>query len=105
MTPHDSVRKAAEAIRIHWTTQAQIGITELLPQKSFDEDTASIIESNCHVTEMEAALEKARKLITDYISLIESDYEGRNGIIGDMKAVHADAKEALAAIDALKGDK
>lgn len=102
MTPHDSVRKAAEAIRIHWTTQAQIGITELLPQKSFDEDTASIISLHCHVTEMEAVMEKCEKAVRSVDSYFRKH---KIDATPDAAGLWIAVSNALASIDALKGDK
>lgn len=95
MTEQSSrVRKAVEAI-------------SALPEahsKEFDEAVESLIERHCHVTEMEAVVEKCRIFIKQ--SVCHLPWAMPTSIARkERNNWFKRKKEALSSIDALKGDK
>lgn len=93
MTPSDNVRKAAEQIfKLPCCRYTEKDWDGSLSRKAM----AEIIESHCHVTEMEAVIEKARE------ALKLAQLEGRHFFKGSW--VDKSMSEALASINALKGD-
>lgn len=92
MTPSDNVRKAVEEIfKLPCCRYTEEDWDGSLSRQAMSE----IISRHCHVTEMEAVVEKAREALRwckDKISLPGSN-------------AHSVINEALSSIDALKGDK